>query len=105
MYDERDYERIWLPAADATMSRAAYLAGQSAQNPHLHVDVGNYWAMRSRAMFDASRANSAKSDAAWMRAVWHYRTATKLTQSEAVTAEIARYLNNLKMGSRKWEAG
>ena len=42
---EPDFASKWFPAADLSMERAAYFAGE--KHPLLHVKLGHYWVMRS----------------------------------------------------------
>jgi O-antigen ligase len=71
-WQEPDYHARWLPAADISMDRAAYVAG--VKNPHLHQELGNYWAMRSKSVYPSDPLHHE----AWARAVWHYRKAMEI---------------------------
>ena len=51
-WQESDFERKWLPAADHTMDMAALFSG--ARDPRLHRDVGTYWLMRSKTLDPSS---------------------------------------------------
>ncbi|MCF8143970.1 MAG: O-antigen ligase family protein [Deltaproteobacteria bacterium] len=68
-WQEADYHAKWLPAADISMERAAYFAG--VKNPRLHVELGNYWVMRSKSVYPSDPLHHE----AWAKAVWHYRKA------------------------------
>lgn len=72
LWRDPEYHRKWLPAADVSMERAAHFAG--AVNPYLHVELGNYWVMRSKTLTPASTSWSQ----ALARASWHYRNALSL---------------------------
>ena len=85
-----DYMVKWMPAADISMERAAHTAGDWAENPHLHLDMGNYWAGRSRSL----APDDPKADIAWTKALWHYRKALSLDGSKAVREEIVRFVKN-----------
>jgi hypothetical protein len=82
-----DESAKWLGAADVSMERAAYFAGQS--HPYLHVEVGNYWAMRSKTCGQESPGWWP----AWSKARWHYRKALSLETGRArnkIMKEIKR---------------
>jgi len=68
------YRQKWLPAADRSMDRAAYFAGDYYGS--LHESLGNYWLMRSK----ASYGNAPEWDNAWAKAKWHYRKAMSLNK-------------------------
>ncbi len=72
LWKEPDYHKKWLPAADVSMERAAYFAGD--KYPRLHVELGNYWVMRSTTILPSN----SKHQAAWSRAFWHYKKAQSL---------------------------
>ena len=46
MWPDPDYYRKWLPTADISMDRAAYVIGDN--NPYLYIMIGHYWVMRSK---------------------------------------------------------
>jgi O-antigen ligase len=87
MTHETDYMKKWLPAADISMERAAYAAGNSAMNPRLQIDMGHYWTMRSRTL-DASDPGR---DPAWTKALWHYHRAQELLPGKATGKEITQH--------------
>jgi hypothetical protein len=89
-YDQPDYRQTWLPAADMSMERASYYAGTGADNPRIHADMGNYWTMRSRSI-DASEPNH---EAAWMKAVWHYKKVLELEKNKKLVEEITGYVKS-----------
>jgi hypothetical protein len=72
LWQEKDYHTKWLPAADISMDRGAYFAG--VKNPHLHQELGNYWAMRSKSVYP----NNPVYHEAWAKAVWHYQKAIEI---------------------------
>ena len=84
LWKSPDYHTRWLPAADISMDRAAYFAG--VKNPHLHLELGNYWTMRSKTVYP----NDPIHHEAWARACWHYQKAQSIergaqsTKSEAL---------------------
>jgi len=86
LWKDPDYHRRWLPAADISMDRAAYFAGDS--NPYLHVNLGNYWIYRSKTIY------TAKPDwiTAWTKACWHYMKAQNLERNERLVDDIVRYV-------------
>lgn len=91
MWQEPDYRRKWLPAADIAMERAAYFAGES--RPHLHVELGNYWVMRSKSMDPAD----ASWEPAWIKACWHYKKAQqieKVRNRKEMVNRIENYIRN-----------
>lgn len=67
LWKDPDYHTRWLPAADISMERVAYFAGE--KSPYLHVHLGNYWVVRSKTI------NPAHPDweSAWTKAIWHYK--------------------------------
>ena len=77
-----------MPAADTAMERAAHVAGDWAENPHLHLDMGNYWTMRSRSL----SPEDPKADIAWTKAIWHYHKAISLDKCKDVKDEISRFV-------------
>jgi len=72
LWKEPDYHTRWLPAADISMDRAAYFAG--VKNPRLHVELGNYWTMRSKSVYP----NNPLHHEAWARACWHFQKAQNI---------------------------
>lgn len=89
LWRESDYHQKWLPAADISMERAAYFAGK--KNPHLHVELGNYWVMRSKSMDPANPG----WESAWARACWHYHQALELESGyewKRMVKEIKKYV-------------
>lgn len=85
-FKDLDYNEKWLPSADICMKRAAYFMGE--KNPRLHVDLGNYWVMRSKTI----AASKYKRQSAWDRACRHYKKARELDTSKALADEIKRYV-------------
>ncbi len=86
-----DYHDTWLPAADTSMERAAYLSG--VQDPREHVEMGHYWTMRSKTIYPSEQAHHA----AWARARWHYMKAQSLEQGSRLKEmrnEIRQYVWN-----------
>ena len=88
LWQTRDYHKKWLPAADISMERAAYFAGE--KNPNLHVEIGNYWVMRSKTI----DTGNLERDLAWNKACWHYKKAQSLEKKKSLTKKIAKYINN-----------
>ena len=89
LWREQDYYSKWLRAADISMERAAYFAGEI--NPRMHVDLGHYWVMRTRSLDQ----HDPMLDSVWARACWHYGKARELDDSKAVVEEITRYVQKL----------
>ncbi len=87
-WNRPDHWSRWLPAADLSMDRAAYMAGNWAEYPRLHRDMGNYWTMRSKS-FNAGNPQAA---IAWIKGVWHYQKAMKLDKGKELREEIIRYV-------------
>jgi len=69
---EQDFASKWFPAADRSMERAAYFAGE--KHPLLHVKLGHYWVMRSKVMAPFF----SKWKPVWTKACWHYQKALEL---------------------------
>jgi O-antigen ligase len=87
-YNQPDYQQRWLPAADVAMERAAYLTGVGALYPRMHVELANYWVMRSKTF----APDSPEQEVAWTKAVWHYRKARELIGGKHLDEEIAAYV-------------
>jgi hypothetical protein len=83
--DTNDRKR-WLSAADLSMDRAAYFAGE--KNPGLHVLIGNYWVVRSKTM----APSDPEWDAVWAEANWHYKKALNLDKREDLSHEIEEFV-------------
>jgi len=86
LWKDPDYRHRWLPAADVSMERAAYFAGE--KNPYLHVHLGNYWTFRSKTI------NPAKPEweTAWNKACWHYKKAQSLEKRKRLAGNIVNYV-------------
>jgi O-antigen ligase len=89
MTHEPDYMNKWLPAADLSMERATYAAGNGAKNPRLQIDMGHYWTMRSRTL---GTTGDPREDPAWTKALWHYHRAQELMTGKATGKEIMQYV-------------
>jgi hypothetical protein len=89
MTHEAAYMNMWLPAADLSMERATYAAGNSAMNPRLQIDMGHYWTMRSRTL---DTMGDPWADLAWTKALWHYHRAQELIPGKATGKEIMQYV-------------
>jgi hypothetical protein len=83
-----DYMTKWMPAADTSMERGSHVAGNWAENPHLHLDMGNYWTMRSHSL----PPEDPQADVAWTKALWHYRRALALDKGKAAREEIGQFV-------------
>lgn len=72
LWRDSEYQEKWLPAADLSMERAAYFAGNNS--PYLHRLMGHYWVMRSKTI------SPSKPDwgLAWSKACWHYKKGLSL---------------------------
>jgi len=90
LWKKPDYKRRWLPAADISMERAAYFAGES--RPHLHVELGNYWVMRSKSMDPAD----AGWEPAWIKACWHYKKAQQIEKGRSRKEMVNRIKNYIR---------
>lgn len=86
MRERPDYYRKWLPAADVSMERAAYFAGDRI--PQQHVRMGHYWIYRSKITDPGSLA----WPVAWEKALRHYRKAQGLQGRKALTDSIAKFV-------------
>jgi hypothetical protein len=76
----------WLAAADTAMSGAAYLAGD--KDPGLHLSIGNYWIMRSK----ATVPSDPQWKVAWEQASWHYRKAQSLARGKDLHHDIEDFV-------------
>jgi O-antigen ligase len=63
---EPDGLKLWVPASDLSMERAAYFAGTN--NPYLHIMMGDYWLMRSKTVYPGNPL----WEIALAKARWHY---------------------------------
>jgi O-antigen ligase len=81
-----DHQQKWLSAADMSIDRATYFAGDI--NPSLHVHLANYWIMRSKTI------NPAKPEwgNAWARACWHYKKAQGMDGTRQQAEQIVRFV-------------
>jgi O-antigen ligase len=86
LWQDPDYHHRWLPAADISMERAAYFAGE--KNPHLHVHLGNYWVYRSKTICTVKP----EWETAWAKACWHYKKAQSLERGKRLADKIVRYV-------------
>ena len=86
LWKDPDYHKKWLPSADISMDRAAYFAGE--KRPYLHLDIGNYWTMRSKNI----SPTIPEHETAWAKAGWHYKKAQSLDKSESLRNKIVKYV-------------
>ncbi len=71
-----DYRSRWFPAADISVERAAYLAGD--KGTLVQKEIGDYWIMRSKTISPVDPRHRT----AWEKALRHYRAALKLKKGE-----------------------
>ena len=88
LWKEPDYMSVWMTAADISMERAAYFAGDWVLNPRIHVDLGHYYTMRSRTLL----TDIPKNQALWQKAMHHYGKAMELIGNKTLREEIRRYV-------------
>ncbi|MHA2283465.1 MAG: O-antigen ligase family protein [Promethearchaeota archaeon] len=91
LWQEPDYRKKWLPAADISMERAAYFAGES--RPDLHEQLGNFWVMRSKTMNPANPG----WEPGWIKACWHYQKGLSLAtgkERSKMNTRIKKYVWN-----------
>lgn len=86
LWKDPDYHEKWLPAADISMDRAAYFSG--VKNPSLHVELGNYWIMRSKTMYPSNP----EQQTAWAKACWHYKKAQEIDGDRKMLKIITKYI-------------
>ncbi len=86
MKQNAPYYENALPAADLSMERAAYFAGQ--KDPRLHVEMGNYWVMRSKTIYPIDP----RWEAVFARACWHYKKARRLEKTKDLRDEIENFV-------------
>jgi len=86
LWKDPDYHKKWLPSADISMDRAAYFAGE--KRPHLFVEIGNYWTMRSKAIYPTKP----ERETAWAKACWHYKKAQSLDKGKSMRDRIVKYV-------------
>lgn len=81
-----DHQQEWFAAADLSIERATYFAGDI--NPSLHVHLANYWIMRSKTINPADP----EWKVAWARACWHYKKAQGMDGSKQQAEKIVRFV-------------
>ena len=86
LWRDPDYHNKWLPSADISMDRAAYFVGE--KRPHQHLDIGNYWTMRSKNI----SPTRPEHETAWAKSCWHYKKAQSLDKSESLRNKIVKYV-------------
>jgi len=86
LWSDPDRRTRWLRAADVSMDRAAYCAGD--RNPYLYVSMGDYWVMRSKTVYPAGP----EWWTAWSKACWHYKKAQGLEPGRRLAENIAKYV-------------
>ena len=64
------------------MDRAAYFAG--VKTPYLHVELGNYWTMRSKTIYPTNPLHQS----AWAKACWHYRKSLEIDGNKGMLKSI-----------------
>jgi hypothetical protein len=82
----------WVPAADLCMERAAYFAGEF-DNPLLHLQLGDYWLMRSRTVY----RSQPEWHVFWQKAVWHYRKNLSLERPRFLKRRMQHIENSLRV--------
>lgn len=88
LWQQPSYHEKWLPAANIAMARAAYYAG--VKTPYLHMELGNYWVMRSKSIWPTDP----EKKIAWTKACWHYKKAQEVDGSKEMLKRIIRYVWN-----------
>jgi O-antigen ligase len=89
LWHNPDYHEKWLPAADLSMDRAAYFAGE--HNPYLHRMMGHYWVMRSKTV----HPSKPDWEMAWSKACWHYKRSLSLESGldlKRMTNEVRKHV-------------
>jgi O-antigen ligase len=89
LWQDPDYHEKWLPAADLSMDRAAYFAGN--HNPYLHRMMGHYWVMRSKTI----PPSKPDWEMAWSKACWHYKKSLSLESGrdrKRMTNEVRKHI-------------
>jgi hypothetical protein len=86
LWRDSDDRKRWLSAADSSMERAAYFAGE--KNPGIHVSIGNYWVVRSKTMLPSEPG----WEAVWTKAKWHYKKALSLDKREDLRDDIEQFV-------------
>ncbi|MDY7034804.1 MAG: O-antigen ligase family protein [Thermodesulfobacteriota bacterium] len=81
-----DEKRKWLTAADISIDRAAYFAGE--KYPLVHMSLGNYWIIRSKTI----RPASLEWETAWSKASWHYNKAQRVDPRKRLPEKIKKFV-------------
>jgi O-antigen ligase len=88
--EEPNAHQKWLLAADTAMARAAYYTGEAFVDDHL--EIGNYWLMRSKTVAD----NSPEWWTAWNKAKWHYRQSIAMEKGLGKHDRVEKIRNEIK---------
>ncbi len=88
LWKKPDYHKKWLPLADISMERAAFFAG--LKNSYVHLEMANYWVMRSKTLTPADN----RWEPAWNRACWHYRKLFELEDAEHVVIKLKKQIKD-----------
>ncbi|MDY6954127.1 MAG: hypothetical protein SWE60_21690, partial [Thermodesulfobacteriota bacterium] len=86
LWQDPDYYEKWLVAADRSMERAAFFAGEG--DSHLHINIGNYWIMRSK----TALPSDPQWEAAWSQARHHYKKALSMEKKKTARDEIKAFV-------------
>ncbi len=86
LWQDPDYLKKWLPAADLCMERAAHFAG--TRDPRIYVTIGNYWIYRSKTI----PPSDPKWEIAWANACWSYKNAQALERRKSLADSIVKYV-------------
>ncbi len=89
LWNEPDSMKKWIPAADLSMERGAFFAGEN--NPYLHFWMGDYWLMRSKTVSPAHP----QWEAMLARARWHFHKNLALetgNDRKRMMEQIRRYV-------------
>jgi len=84
LWQRRDYQQKWLPAADRSMERASYLTGD--YHLYVHENLGNYWIMRSKTISPVDP----EWHTAWANARWHYKKVLSLKRGKDLKKTIEK---------------
>jgi O-antigen ligase len=87
---EPEAHQKWLIAAETAMARAAYFTGEAF--PDDHMEIGNFWLMRSKTLAD----KSPEWWTAWNKAKWHFQQSIAMEKGPGKRHRVEKIKNEIK---------
>ncbi|RJR31841.1 MAG: O-antigen ligase domain-containing protein [Desulfobacteraceae bacterium] len=91
LWGEPDSRQKWVPAADLSMERGAFFAGENS--PFLHFWMGDYWLWRSKTV----RPASPEWDSMLVKARWHFQKNLALEKGDSRKRMVEQIKKNVWM--------